>query len=434
MPANPFKKTLASLGTESRPGPPSPGSEGRLMEAESKSTRPHYDVDDFKRLLLTGERSVSGANAAVPPPVSFQTPAHVGDSSSNTDASSISHQSIFEPISGPLQESPRTSHESVTSDDERQRLVRSLPTTSESLGPPPPRHRHGRLVKTSAPQTVPFEDPTLSFSDFATGAMAPGDRFTSGTSGSVDKPLPPLPPPLKIQPLTQSPIESTVNDKRSSYYESEDAPASNTAPKRSPPTPPLSRRHSQLRAKPFVSGTERSTPITEEAPPGSELLSQSPPTTRSQAPPPPPPRRAGLVRGNSSSSMSTGASFSTVSDQSNATDVSTLFVKPRPQIPPNRSPSVSSVKRSNQTQSIPGSPSTAPPPPPRRRGSSQSSYTPSRLSGHYPGRLRSDSGASSISHLAMTPVGPSGAENKDVMADLSALQREVDELRGKFKD
>lgn len=75
-----------------------------------------------------------------------------------------------------------------------------------------------------------------------------------------------------------------------------------------------------------------------------------------------------------------------------------------------------------------------PPPPPRRRGSSQSSYTPSRLSGHYSERLRSDSGASSISHLAMTPLGSSGAEKKDVMADLSALQRDVDELRGKLKD
>lgn len=434
MPANPFKKTLATLGTESRAGPLSPGSEGRSMEAESKSTRPHYDVDDFKRLLLTGERSVSGANAAIPPPVSFQTPAHVGDSSSNTDASSISRQSIFERTSGPPEESPRTSRESVTSDDERQPLVGSIPTTSESFQPPTPTHRHGRLVKTSAPQTVSFEDPTLSFFDSATSAMAPRDQSMLGTPGKVDKPLPNLPPSLKTQPLTQSNIEAADNDKQSSYYESGDATASNTAHKRSPPTPPLSRRHSQLRAKPLASGTERSTRIVEEASPASILSSQCPPTARSQAPPPPPPRRAGLVRGNSSSSMSTGASFGTVSDQSNATDVSTLSAKPRPQVPGNQSPSLSSVKRPNQTQSIPGSPSTAPPPPPRRRGSSQSSYTPSRLSGHYPERLRSDSGASSISHLAMTPVGPSGAENKDVMADLSALQREVDELRGKFKD
>lgn len=434
MPANPFKKTLASLGTESRPAPPTPDGEGRSTEAESKTTRPHYDVDDFKRLLLTGEKSVSGASTAVPPSVSFQSPAHVGDSSSNTDSSSISRQSIFEPVSGPLQESPRTSHESVLSDDERQRLVGSIPTAPERVKPSTPRHRYGKLVKPSAPQTVSFEDPTLSISDSAMSAAAPVDQSMPGTPGDVDKPLPPLPPPQNTQPITQNPNEYTHNDMQDSHSETEDAPSSNNAQKRSPPAPPLSRRHSQLRAKPFASSTERSTPIKEEAPTGSKLLSQISPSVSSKAPPPPPPRRAGLVRGNSSSSMSTAASFTPVFDQSNATDVSTRSPKPGPPVPPNRSPSVSSVKRQNQTKSIPGSPSMAPPPPPRRRGSSQSSYTPSRLSGHYTERLRSDSGASSISHLAMTPVGPSAAETKDVMADLSALQREVDELRGKFKD
>lgn len=434
MPANPFKKTLASLATDSRPGLPSRASHGRSMEAEVKNTRPHYDVDDFKRLLLTGEKSVSGANAAIPPPVSFQSPAHVGDSSSNTDTSSISRQSIFEPVSGPLQESPRTSHESVLSDDERQRLAEGIPAASERVKPSTPRHRHGRLVKPNAPQTVSFEDPTLSFSDSAMSAMAPVNPSMLGNSGDVDKPLPLLPPPLNTQPFVQSPIETKDNDMRGSYFESEDAPSGNNAQKRSPPVPPLSRRHSQLRAKPFATSTERSTTITEEDPIGSMGLSYSPPTASLKAPPPPPPRRAGLVRGNSSSSMSTGASFTPMSDQSNATDVSTRAAKSRPPVPPNRSPSVSSVKRPNQTQSIPGSPSMAPPPPPRRRGSSQSSYTPSRLIGHYTERLRSDSGASSISHLAMSPVGPSGAENKDVMADLSDLQREVDELRGKFED
>ena len=446
MPGNPFKKTLASLDNESRPGPPNPGSEGRSMEAELKATRPHYDVEDFKKLLLTGEKSGSGANTAVPPPVSFQSQAQVGDSSSNTDASSISPQSIFEPVSGLVHESPRTSHESVLSDDERQRLVRSIPIASERFKPATPRRRQGKLVKSSAPQTVSFEDPTLSFSDSAMGAMAPVDPSMPGIANNVDKPLPllpPLKPSLPVsgrsfsnQPLTQDPIEITDNDAQGSSLESEEPPSSSPAQKRNPPTPPLSRRHSQLRAKNLAGSTERSTPITEEATAESMLLSQSPPSAASKAPPPPPPRRAGLVRGNSSSSISTAASSTFMSDQSNAFDVTTLSAKARPPVPHNRSPPVSSVKRLNQTQSIPGSPSMAPPPPPppRRRGSSQSSYTPSRLSGHYTERLRSDSGASSISHLAMTPVSPSSAETKDVMADLSALQREVDELRGKLKD
>ena len=436
MPANPFKKTLASLEIESRASPPSPLN---TMEAEPKTTRPHYDVDDFKKLLLTGEKSASTANAAVPPPVNFQISAHVGDSSSNTDASSISRGSIFEPLSAPLQESPRTSHESVLSDDERQRLVGSTSMASEKFKPATPRHRHGKLVKPNAPQTVSFEDPTLSFSNSAMNLIAPVDPSTPPIPGNVDKPLPALPPPPNIQPSTQNPTESTNDDMQGPYLESEGPLPGNIVQKRSPPPPPLSRRNSQPRATKHVSSFERSTRITEEGTPKLESeplsLSQSAPAHSSKGPPPPPPRRAGLIRGNSSSSsLSTGPSFVPLSDQSNAADVSTRSTKSGAAVLPNRSPSVSSVKRPNPIQLNSVSPSVAPLPPPRRRGSSQSSYTPSRFSGHYPERLRSDSGASSTSHLAMTPEDPNRAETKDVMADLSALQREVDALREKFPD
>ena len=436
MPANPFKKTLASLDIETRPSPPS---HVNSTEAEPKTTRPHYDVDGFKKLLLTGEKSVSTANAPVPPSVSFQTPAHVGDNSSNTDASSISRGSIFEPLSAPLQESPRTSHESLLSDDERQRLVESIPMASEKFKPSTPRHRHGKLVKPNAPQTVSFEDPTLSFSNSATSAIVPVDPFIPPIPGNADKPLPPLPPPPNIQPSTQNPTGSTNDDIQGTFLGSEGPPPSNTVLKRNPPPPPLSRRNSQPRATKVASGVERSTRITEEGTPEPEpeslSSSQPAPTTSLKGPPPPPPRRTGLIRGNSSSSsLSTGPSFTPLSDQSNAADVSTRSTKPGPAVLPNRSPSVSSAKRSNLIQPNAVSQFTAPLPPPRRRGSSQSSYTLSRLSGHYAERLRSDSGASSTSHLAMTPEGTSGAETKDVMADLSALQRDVDALRGKFTD
>ena len=436
MPANPFKKTLASLGTESRPSSVSQGSEGRSIEVGSKATRPHYDVEDFKKLLLTGERNGSEVNAAVPPPVSFQSVNYVGDSSSNTDASSISRQSIFEPVSGPVQESPRTSHESVFSDDEQQRLVGSVSIASEKNKPVPPRHRHGKLVKTNAPQTVSFEDPTISLSNSVMTSMAPVDESVLEMSSQVDKPLPPLPSLLKTLPSSQDPIKSTDHEIRGLYSASEEPPSSDTAQKSGPPLPPLSRRHSKLRAKYLASSPERSTPITEGVAAESVSTFQTPPIAGSKAPPPPPPRRAGLVRGHSSTSISTGVTSAPLSDQSSIHDVSTRSAKPRPPVPVNGSPSVSSVKRPIQTESMPVSSPTAPPPPPppRRRGSSQSSYTPSQLSGHYAERIRSDSGASSISHLAMTPVSPSGEGKKDVMADLSALQREVDELRGKFKD
>ena len=430
-PANPFAKSLARLNAETQPSLTSPGLEKRASEVEPKIGRPHYDVDDFKRLLLKGETNTPVPTAAVPPPVSFQGQHGVGDSSSNTDTSSISRQSIFEPVSNPLQESPRTSYESSPADEERQQLGGSSPSSLGKTKPAIPRPRHGRLVKSNTPQTVSFEDPTLSFSDSVTLPVGPTQEL-AGTPSNGSKPLPALPVAMQNS-VTANPNPEIP--KRHSYSAYSELQGSPNLQKRSPPAPPLSRRHS-LRPKPYVT-SERSTPISEEGSSDSFPISQSPPNTTSKAPPPPPPRRAGQARGESPSSISTTASAVAVQPQSRDDDSSTRSARPQPPTPPNRSPSLSAVKRQS-TQPFTGSPSMAPPPPPRRRGSSASSYSynPSRLSGNCSTlateRMRSDSNASSISQLPMSSPTQSSPESRDVLADLSALQREVDELRGKF--
>lgn len=441
MPANPFKKTLANLGTEGKQSLPSYNSERLSESGEPFSKRPLYDVDDFTRLLLTGKKSTPAPPVAAPPPVSLYSHHSVGDSSSNTDASSISRQSILEPIAGLLQESPRTSYEGSPIEDERQQLVGSDSPSFQKSKPSTPGHRHGKLVKANAPQTVSFEDPSLSFSSTAISTRSPIGRTTPmppRTSGDTEKPLPCLPPSpwSNSIPIVETGDAATTIPKRETYSELADVQKSQLSRKRNPPTPPLARRHSQLKPK-AIAVSERSTPKSEA---GFSGVAQSPPTTAPKAPPLPPPRRAGgPVRVNSSSSISTTASVAPTQSQSSTDDVTSNPTKPRPPVPPSYSPSISSVKRQS-TQPISLSPAMAPPPPPRRRGSSQSSYTPSRLSGDYHTaaieRLRSDSGASSISHLQMTPMTPtpSSTDSKDVMADLTALQREVDELRGKFRE
>lgn len=370
------------------------------------------------------------------PPASFHNQHQAGDSSSNTDASSISRQSIFEPVSGPLQDSPRTSRGSSPSDDERRRLVVSV---SERIKPATPRHRHGKLVKANAPLTVSFEDPALSFSS-PTSAAIRAVRATPkspGTPSASDKPLPPLPPSGNATTSAESRCMSIEINKRNSYFASQDAYDSPTTQKRKPPEPPLSRRHSQLRGKSLTSNPEQPIPISEEDPDFSSTPSRSPSASSSRSPPVPPPPRSGPIRGGSSSSMATSISFTEASDQSSNVGMSANPSKTRPPVPPNRSPSISSIKRPTQRQRVAGSPSMAPPPPPppRRRGSSQSSYTPSRLSGDHRSAARecfgSDCGTSSISEIHTTSLAPTGTEN--VMADLSALQKEVDELRGRFK-
>lgn len=241
VPANPFAKTLASLNTESQPGPASSRSKQRASEAETSTARPYYDVDDFKRLLLKGEKNISESSPAIPPPVSFQSQHGVGDSSSNTDASSISRQSIFEPTSGPaLQESPRSSHEGSPMDEERQQLVGSPPPTSGKIKPAAPKPRHGKLVKTNAPQTVSFEDPKLSFSSSTastTLAASPTPKLPGMPSG-IEKPLPVLPDALDPIQTADSANTNTETSKRNSYSATSDIQASTTPQKRNPPAPP----------------------------------------------------------------------------------------------------------------------------------------------------------------------------------------------------
>lgn len=438
MPTNPFKRTLPSLSTNSQLSQninTSLPNTHRLQRTEKSVPRAHYDVDDFKRLLLTGERSNPEASAAAAPPVSSQTHNNVGDSSSNTDASSISRQSIFEPTTGPIQESAGTSQGGSPSADEPQQPVDIQSPTSQKTKPLAPRHRHGKLMQENAPRTVSFEDPSLSFSAMSSTG-SPSSSILKGLepSGDTDKPLPPLPRPSNVQSS-----EEDFSVQGESRHVSTNKEKAQSPQKSKPPTPPLSRRHSQLKPKGF-SSSERSAPISEEGSPESTLSSQVPYSSATNAPPPPPPprRSGGPTRVNSSSSVSTSSSIPPSNSFTSADSVVADSPKARPPAPPNRSPTVSSGKRQQIQPS--GSPDVAPPPPPRRRGSSQSSYNPSRLSGEYRSaateRFRSDSGASSVSQLQLTSTTPtpSSTGSKNVMADLSALQKEVDELRGKFRE
>ena len=420
LPANPFRKTVATLKVAGKDG------ETESTAESPKSIKPQYNVDDFKKLLLTGEKM----STAAPPPVTFQTFANIDGSSSNTDVSSVSRHSPLEPAPGAIHDSPRTSQETTLSEDERQRLVGTSPPRPEKLKPSTPRHRHGKLVKANAPQTVSFEDPTLFFAAPETTGY-PEPRRSGLTSpnapGDERKLLPALPPSSGSNTAMEQRNISTSTS--SSDTISAESHAGSLLQKKNPPAPPPSRRHGQLRLKSFVSDSGRSSPISEEVLDNTAPQAQSPPSSGTK-PVPPPPRRSGSIRQDSSSSNPTTSSIATSSDQSLSS------AKASSPTPPTRSPSVAATKRPTRASPIAGSPSMPPPPPPRRRGSSQGSYTPSRHSEDYHHnaagqRLRSDSGASSISQLQMTPV-ESNAERKDILADLSALKREVDELRGKF--
>ena len=438
MPPNSFQKTIASHASETSAAGRSLGNGNGKINVAAGAPRLHYDVDDFKRLLLTGERSVAEASAPSTPSIHSQGTHNIGDSSSNTDASSISRHSIFEPVPGINQETPRTSHEVSPSGDERQLPMPKTSPRTERIRPPAPKPRHGTPTPGNMPQTVSFQDPVLSFSPSSNSQAAlPGWTTPNSprTPTDLNKPLPLTPGVESLDNGAPGLAPVTRRRPQSEYFDSPGQQSSSPSSKRDPPTPPLARRHSQLRPKSFMGNSGRSTRISEEDLIDAKPQPQHNPASIAEPPPPPPPRRSGLTRNSSTASTSSSVSaFRGPSTTSVADDENNKFAKSPPPIPPTRTPSLSSAKRPHKSiSSVNSYPTIAPPPPPRRRGSSHSSLTQPKWTGEYrTERPRGDSATSSISVAAMIPSEP-GGEDKDVLADLTALQREVDELRGKLK-
>ena len=345
--------------------------------------RPQYDVDAFKKLLLTGEKSQESRHGAAPT-VSFGgVVAPLDDNFSPTDVSAVpdhlasTASSTQRDISGRLQKETRSYAELSSTENQIRR-------STAKVKPSTPQHRHGKLVRPVA-------------------SLAPNAFVSDNTVGSI----------------------GTREGSQLPHHHAEDQASrlettTTTPQKRLAPTPPPARRHGQSRPTSFITDPHRSNQHPQLESSTTPSSSQSPPPTQTR-PLPPARRRTGSIRRDSSSSITTGTSF--------ANQAGT---------PLSRSPSITSNKNPYVSSSLASSPPMAPPPPPpRRRGSSQSSYTPSRLSGDYRSimnqRPRGDSGASSISQFQMpsseaATTNPK-AERKDVMADLSALQRDVDELR-----
>lgn len=381
-------------------------------------------MDEFKELLLTGKKAPLDLSLPTSHPLnhSSQIP---GDSSSTTDASSISRQSIFEPLPGLQQDTPRSSHENSPSEVEEEglRSAQVASTSNERVKPSTPRSHHGKVMTENASQPIVLDDyPVRSM---ARGSVSGVSSPTlSRTPTDLNKPLPP--PPTAEATKSHAP-DKTIFPPNPEHDQEPSSPIR----RRGPPAPPLSRRQSQHNPKSLLGSSSRAQESSESSPidayhPSTVLSNRVGTPLGPKQPPPPPPRRPGPVRGLSESSSASAMSTVATPTSSSFTDESISNIpKQRPPVPPARNRSTSSAKRSNKISSQSGSPNLPPVPPPRRRGSSQSSLGPFPLSADQQKteteRQRSDSAASSV-------------QNKDIIADLSTLQKEVDALRGKFRD
>ncbi|CAL5866572.1 uncharacterized protein PFLUO_LOCUS781 [Penicillium psychrofluorescens] len=260
---------------------------------------------------------------------------------------------------------------------------RSLATTKDKKPPPPPRSVHGKRIP-----TADHHSRTAS------------DRLSFHAS-----------PP---EALTSLRVLGSSHSNRSDYFAGEAVPsAESETPQRSrseqkrPPTPPLSRRQSQMRRSKSTqskSSTGRFNPLSAD------------PESNSSLPPSPGPSGRSLASSSSPQdrkriSMPPSAFGDYMSTEGGSSPS-------RPPPPPTTSSSTSSTtfQQGRRASSYGASSSSAapPPPPPRRARDST---------------LRSSEHQASA---AEEPL-PQPSNAQDILADLSRLQKEVDDLRGHYE-
>ncbi|OTA55834.1 hypothetical protein K449DRAFT_438395 [Hypoxylon sp. EC38] len=513
-PANPFSRTLQDLEQTA--------DQDTSALAAGTATKSALDVDSFKRLLLTGyanipsPSSTSVSAAAGNPKIPTRPQPPVPDGASNTDASSVSRQSIFDAI---LQDTPRTSHEISEPEDPEERKsilptspLSPVPSTSARKKPPPPNSRHGKLIKIelgadSQSRVTKDLSPPISISTTSLPAIAP-PRKSSSYSVTASQ-SPPLPTDVN-KPLPQTPFRPSVEEAVDSPFDREaigkvPEPFADIQSNPRPPTPPVTTRNrsesngSTQPRKPAAPPPRRhgrndsKAPSThgvvpdDDTPPRSSIESNrsradsvranANSTNNIKLPAPPPPRRPNHARqGSSFTSPSqgtftsiptagqnvgeterspTGAGYSSMSSSGQVEGLAGLATittskdglpKLSPPPPPparsastRRPPSVRSMDAGN-------GPGTArkvsrekegvappPPPPPRQRGSSRASV---ETAVPIVETARSTSGEVRKEPTNSTePVTQAPNETKqgaEILADLDALQKEVDALMGRY--
>ncbi len=229
------------------------------------------------------------------------------------------------------------------------------------------------------------------------------------------------------KPLPPAPRRASHDSERESIFDREAAGKTPEPPspslsirRKTAPAPPITRRHSQLVPKSEQTHYDagRLSPKVEEE--TNRPTKENRPRSDSVKAPPPPPFRRPTVRGSSHHGQLT--SPSTVS---------------LPAPPPSRGtsragrpPSVLSMDLSNGKRA-----SMAPPPPPPRHGrrisiDAQSPGQSRRTSGEQPRRsIESARRGSASSSIREEESLGSNVARPDIMADLSALQQEIDALR-----
>ncbi|KAJ5110801.1 hypothetical protein N7532_001336 [Penicillium argentinense] len=288
-----------------------------------------------------------------------------------------------------------TGHKSSENDDSRNPANRA---NREKKPPPPPRSHHGKRIK-----------PPASSSQSQSSRSTKRSSFHASSPESV----------TSVQPSGTRNANVTASHAPASDYvlslaESQQAMSSTDSLQRSssqnkqPPTPPLSRRHSQMRRSKSTQSKSSGSRLTMSShdsesndssqPPSPGSLTRFPAAANKRVSMPPP---------------SSGEIRAPVPATGTSTDAPMPPSSSRPTPPP------PGRRASSHGSPATGSSSGAPPPPPPRRARDSTIRS-------------SDSGESQMNRVEAPLPKPSNAH--DILADLSRLQKEVDDLRGHYEN
>lgn len=356
------------------------GSEASLTKGDGdghgEMGKAALDVDSFKRLLLTGDSS-GGQGQGTTMGHRSSTAAGSGESTADTTTN---------PPRNPAASLPGTQEGTALSKDDP--AVNS--GNRGKMKPPPPKTRHGRPIKSDEPQTSFSQRPTSQHSSSSLSNSYEPARPSSGSFTDTEKSHPTVPNDSSFTPLTDNRVVQSPPEVSSPVLPQT----------KRPPTPPLARRQSQLRPSKNALSRSNSARLAQSST-GSGMS-----TSTRGVPPPPPRRQDRIITPPSDTSLQKGPLPATSGSEYGGEE-------PASQPLPSRTPSTSSGKQSQPPR---------PPPPRRLRGSSRSS---------------ADSAATSLNPSG--DVAKTGEEERstsnanDILADLSKLQREVDELRGQYQ-
>ncbi|KAK7419568.1 hypothetical protein QQZ08_010818 [Neonectria magnoliae] len=479
VPANPFSKTLRDLETvkTTQKSEKERREEGDTLKATNTARR-SLDVNSFKRLLMTGNSSIAARST----PSRTEQLRH-GSQKSIADSSSISLSSTYDDSKDGLTPSSEIHEVSLisrdTSDTPEDDLDHgsfsdssaSMRISRDKKPPPPPSSRHGKSIQLELKRDNGSPD--------ALGPKSPSD---------INKPLPPA-PRMSFEDDAESPFDREAVGKvpeANVHVAHQITPGSG---RKSVPAPPPRRGHARAESKAHAMSMSKEGQMfprlhDDQTPSRSSSIrsraERNPHDPHTPIPPPPPRRSHHGSRPStqipSHVAVSIGAGTTqtnTLSDPHSEPDrpvvpISATLVEPAPpretQLgnhkisapppPPARNASVRrpaslrSVDSSSRRASAEPKPHSgiAPPPPPRRqRGSSRGSmdgpYRRTSVDGvpRTKQRFVEKSNAEALDSADTNP-GPASPESATspgksdyILADLDALQREVDALRGKLE-